>query len=230
LSLGSTKGRVGELRSLLRFLHVRGLTARAVAEAVPSVAGWRDTGLPETMTRADVERLLSTCERSSLVGIRDHAILMLLAGLGLRSIEIARLELCDLHWRAGELTVRGKARRCDRLPLPHAVGEALVSYLQRCDRNEERHVFLTLRAPVRPIPPDLVGDVVRRACRRAGLPVVRGHRLRHALACELLRQGASLIDISQVLRHSDLGTTAVYAKVDLVRLRQVAQRWPGAER
>jgi len=101
LSLGSTKGRVGELRSLLRFLHVRGLTARAVAEAVPSVAGWRDTGLPERMTRADVERLLSTCERSSLVGIRDHAILMLLAGLGLRSIEIARLELCDLHWRAG---------------------------------------------------------------------------------------------------------------------------------
>lgn len=91
-------------------------------------------------------------------------------------------------------------------------------------------MFLTVRAPVRPIPPDLVGEVVRRACRRAGLPVVRGHRLRHAFASELLREGASLIDISQVLRHSDLGTTAVYAKVDLVRLRQVAQRWPGAGR
>lgn len=130
LSLGSTKGCVGELRSLLRFLHVRGLTALALAASVPSVAGWRDTGLPETMTRAEVERLLSTCDRSSLVGVRDHAILMLLARLGLRSIEVARLELADLHWQAGEITVHGKARRCDRLPLPSDVGAALVAYLK----------------------------------------------------------------------------------------------------
>jgi site-specific recombinase XerD len=230
LSLGSTKGRVGELRSLLRFLHMRGLTVLALAQSVPSVAGWRDTGLPETMTRAEVERLLLTCDRSSVVGVRDHAILMLLARLGLRSIEVARLELADLHWQVGEITVHGKARRCDRLPLPSDVGAALVAYLRQCERNGAQRVFLTVRAPVMPIPPDLVGDVVRRACRRAGLPVVRGHRLRHAFACELLREGASLIDISQVLRHSDLGTTAVYAKVDLVRLRQVAQRWPGAGR
>lgn len=230
LSLGSTKGCVGELRCLLRFLHGRGLTALALADSVPSVAGWREGGLPEVMARADVERLLSSCDRSNLIGLRDRAILVLLARLGLRSVEVARLSLEDLHWRAGEITIHGKARQRARLPMQSEIGEALAAYITRCDRGTAREVFLTRNAPIRPIRPDLVGKVVRAACQRAGVPVVSPHRLRHSLASEMLRQGASLIDISQVLRHRDLATTAHYAKVDLPRLRQVARAWPGTVR
>lgn len=230
VSVASAKGKVAELRSLLRFLHLRGFTAMALADSVPSVAGWRETTIPATMPRADVERLLVCCERSTLGGTRDFAMLMLLARLGLRSIEVARLELGDLDWRAGELVVRGKARRQDRLPLPGDVGGALAEHLVLRGRRDSRRVFLTLKAPTRPIRADLVGDVVQRACKRAAVAHVGAHRLRHALASELLARGASLTDISQVLRHSDLATTAIYAKVDLGRLRQVAQPWPGAER
>jgi len=230
LSVGSAKGRVTELRSLLRFLHLKGLTALSLAESVPPVAGWRDTGVPKAMPVADIEALLQSCDRSTLAGTRDFAMVTLLARLGLRSAEVASLEVADLDWRAGELIVRGKARRQDRLPLPHDVGEAVVAYLSLRRSVGTRRVFLTLRPPHRPVLPGLVGEVVQRACRRSGLPVVGAHRLRHTLATELLRQGASLVDISQVLRHRDLATTAVYAKVDLSRLRQVARPWPGAAR
>lgn len=230
VSVGSAKGRVAELRSLLRFLHVRGLTERALAVSVPPVAGWRETEIPPTIARADIDRLLGCCERSTLEGARDFAMLLLLSRLGLRSVEVSRLELSDLDWRAGEFVVRGKARRHDRLPLPAEVGDALAAYLSVRGRHSSRRVFLTLRAPTRPIRADLVGDVVRRACRRAGVAHVGAHRLRHALASEMLREGAPLIDISQVLRHRDLATTAIYAKVDLGRLRQVARPWPGVWR
>jgi site-specific recombinase XerD len=199
--------------------------------AVPPVGGWRFATLPTTMTAADVQELLDSCDRSSPVGVRNFAMMTLIARLGLRSIEVARLELRDVDWRAGELVVRGKARRRDRLPLPAEVGEALAAYLS-CGRNPEgsRHLFLTCKAPRGPIRADLVGDVVERACERAGLPHVGPHRLRHALAGELLRQGAGLVSIGQVLRHQDLATTALYAKVDLSTLRAVAQVWPGATR
>ncbi len=228
--LGSAKGKVAELRSLLRFLHVRGLTPRSLAESVPGVAGWRETTIPPTMPQSDIERLLISCDMATLDGARDRAMLMLLARLGLRSIEIARLELGDLDWRAGDLLVRGKARRDDRLPIPDDVGAALAEYLAVRGRHDSRSVFLTLRAPTRPIRADLVGDVVQRHCRQAGVAHVGPHRLRHTLATRMLAAGAALSEISQVLRHSDLATTAVYAKVDLGRLRQVAQPWPGAAR
>lgn len=230
LSVGSAKGRVAELRSLLRFMHLRGLTRLPLATAVPPVAGWHDTQIPATMSAADIERLLANCDRSDATGARDFAILTLLARLGLRSVEVANLELEDLDWRAGEIVVRGKTRRQDRLPLPSDVGDALVAHLSLRARHASRRVFLTAHAPRRPIPAAVVGEVVGRACKRAGLSVVGAHRLRHALATEMLRQGATLIDISQVLRHRDLGTTAIYAKVDLARLRDVAQPWPGATR
>jgi len=230
LSVGSAKGRVAELRSMLRFLHLQGVTATPLAGAVPPVAGWHDTQIPATMNSADIERLLDSCDRSSEVGARDYAILMLLARLGLRSVEVANLELEDLDWRAGEVVVQGKTRRQDRLPLPADAGEALVAHLSRRVPQRTRRVFLTVKAPLRPIPPAVVGEVVGRACKRAGLPEVGAHRLRHALATEMLRKGASIVDISQVLRHRDLGTTAVYAKVDLARLREVALPWPGAAR
>lgn len=228
VSVDSAKGRVAELRSLLRFLFLRGFTDTVLADSVPSVAGWRDTEIPATMAPGDVQRLLGSCDRCTLGGARNYAIMLLLARLGLRSIEVARLQLEDLDWRAGELVVRGKARRADRLPLPADVGEALAGYLSLRGRRSSRHVFLTVKAPTRPIRAELVGDVVQRACRRAGIGHVGAHRLRHTFASELLAAGASIVDISQLLRHSDLATTAVYAKVDLGRLRQVARPWPGA--
>lgn len=232
VSAGSAKGRVAELRSVLRFLYLQGITPLRLGTAVPPVGGWRLATLPPpTMSAAEVQRLLDSVDRSSDVGVRDFAIMLLIARLGLRSIEVARLELRDVDWRAGELVVRGKGRRQDRLPLPAEVGEALVAYLS-CGRNPEgtRQLFLTCRAPRGPIRADLVGDVVERTCLRAGLPHTGPHRLRHALAGELLRQGAGLLAISQVLRHQDLATTALYAKVDLATLRKVAQPWPGTTR
>jgi site-specific recombinase XerD len=232
VSAGSAKGRVAELRSVLRFLYLQEITPLRLGTAVPPVGGWRLAALPPpAMSATDVQLLLDTCDRRTMTGIRDFAMMMLVARLGLRSIEVARLELRDVDWRAGELVVRGKARRHDRLPLPAEVGEALVAYLSS-GRNpaDAVHLFLTCRAPRGPIRADLVGDVVERACLRAGLPCVGPHRLRHALAGELLRQGAGFVAISQVLRHRDLATTALYAKVDLGALRQVAQPWPVASR
>ena len=229
LSVGGGKGRVAELRSLLRFLYLRGLTSLPLAAAVPPVAGWHETGIPAGIAPDDVQRLLDGCDRSSSGGIRDFAILTLVARLGLRSAEVARLELDDIDWRAGEIVVRGKARRHDRLPMPIDVGKALTAYL--CNARPAvavREVFLAEKAPTRAIRPDLVSDVTRRACERVGVPRVGAHRLRHALASELLRRGATLVEVSQVLRHRDLATTAIYAKVDLSSLRGVALPWPGA--
>jgi site-specific recombinase XerD len=232
VSSGSAKGRVAELRSVLCFLYLQGLTGLSLGASVPAVGGWRFATLPPTgLSASDVQLLLDSFDRGTLVSVRDFAIVMLVSRLGLRSIEVARMQLRDVDWRSGELLIRGKARRQDRLPLPSEVGEALVAYLSS-GRNpaDAVHVFLTCRAPRGPIRADLVGDVVQRACKRAGLPNVGAHGLRRALAGELLRRGAGLVAISQVLRHQDLATTAVYAKVDLVALRQVAQPWPGAGR
>ena len=228
-SVGAAKGRVAELRALLKFLYLKGYIAKNLATAVPAVAGWHDTSVPDGLAASDVERLLDGCDRGTGDGARDFAILMLVARLGLRSIEVARLELGDIDWRSGEIVVRGKARRHDRLPLPCDVGDALTAYLSDARPvTTIRQVFLAVKAPRRPIRADLVSDVTRRACERVGLPRVGAHRLRHALATEMLRQGATLVEVSQVLRHRDLATTAIYAKVDFATLRQVAQPWPGA--
>lgn len=229
LSLGSAKGCVAELRSLSRFLYLTGRTPLALATAVPPIAGWRDTGVPVGLSPQQVQQLLDGCERTSAIGARDFAILMLVARLGLRSAEVARLELGDINWRAGELVVRGKARRRDRLPMVSDVGEALSAHLSLPRRSTTlRQVFLATKAPTRAIRPDLVSDVCRRACERAGVPRVGAHRLRHALASDMLTKGATLVEVSQVLRHRDLATTALYAKVDFTSLRRVAQPWPEA--
>lgn len=228
-SVGAAKGRVAELRSLLRYLFLRGMATTQLAAAVPPVAGWHNPGIPATVSAEDVQALLDNCDLSTPNGIRDFAILTLVARLGLRSIEVARMELDDINWRTGQITIRGKARRLDTMPLPTEVGKALAAYLldaRPANEPTQRRVFLTGRAPRTPIRADLVGDVVERACRRVGMVPVGPHRLRHALARQLLVQGVALTDISQVLRHRDLATTAIYAKVDLDSLRMVARPWP----
>jgi site-specific recombinase XerD len=219
-----------QLRQLLRYLSMRGIANPGLADAVPSVGRWRDAGIPRFPAGPAIERLLESCDRSRRVGVRDFAILMLLARLGLRTVEVCRLELDDLHWRAGEIEIDGKGHERARLPLPADIGDALVAYLMLRGRHDTRRLFLTERAPTRPLRPPGVRSVVRDACRRTGVEHIPTHRLRHALASQLLREGASLIDISQVLRHKHLESTVIYAKVDLDRLRQAAGLWPGATR
>lgn len=229
VSAGSAKARVAELRSLLRFLFVAEVITVRLGTAVPPVGGWRLATVPPTMTTAEVQALLDQCDRSTDVGARNFAMLTLVARLGLRSIEVARLELADLDWRAGEIVVHGKGNREDRLPLPADVGEAVVEHLRRRRAAVGcRQVFVLLKAPHGPIRAELVNDITKRACQQAGQRRVGPHRLRHALAAELLRRGACLTQIGQVLRHQDLATTALYAKVDLDTLRSVAQPWPTA--
>jgi len=194
--------------------------------AVPSVADLRDRTLPRGLEPAAVRKMLASCDRRRTVGRRDYAILLLLSRLGLRRGEVAAIGLGDVDWRAGELLVRGKGSRQDVLPLPVDVGEAVVSYLRRRPRCESPALFLRMTAPLRGLRPHAVGWIVREACTRAGLPRVGAHRLRHTAATEMLRKGASLAEIGQVLRHREQKTTAIYAKVDREALRALARPWP----
>lgn len=221
---------VTALRSFLRFLFLEGDLDRDLSAIVPMVRSWRLVDVPKFLKAADVDRLLQSCNRTSVVGRRDYAVLLLLARLGLRAGEVVRLELGDLDWRAGELTVRGKGSVHDRLPLPREVGEALAVYLRR-DRPPctTRRVFLRTRAPHRGLNhASTVSTIVRRALERVGLtpPIKGAHLLRHSLATELLRRGSSLAEIGEVLRHQIPQTTAIYAKVDLEGLRPLARPWP----
>lgn len=225
--LGSLQGRVAELRSLCRFLYVAGITDRALADAVPPVPGWKQTRVPPRMRTEEVRALLDSCDRTTTTGRRDLAMLTLLARLGLRAGEVTGLQIDDLDWRSGELVVPGKGGRQDRMPMPADVGETLVGYLTDArPRVDSRTVFLTVIAPYRPMARNTVSQTVWRQCAKAGVTPVRAHRLRHALASDLLERGATLPAIGQVLRHRDLATTAVYAKVDHTKLRELAGQWP----
>jgi integrase len=228
-SVGSAKYIVCGLRSLLRYLYVAGRIEAALDAAVPAAAGWRLATLAVTFGRTEVARLLASCDRRTTFGRRDYAVLVLLSRLGLRAGEVAALELTDLDWRAGELVVRGRGRREERLPLPADVGEALAGWLRRGrPRCETTTVFTRVRAPLRGLTSGGVSNIVQAASARAGLPEVHAHRLRHAAATEMLRAGASLPEVGQVLRHASVLTTAIYAKVDRDRLRGLALPWPGA--
>lgn len=226
-SVSGARDLVCALRSLLRYLHVAGLVEASLVWAVPAVADLRDRSLPRGLEPAAVRSLLASCDRRRLVGRRDYAILLLLARLGLRAGEVAAMRLGDVDWRRGELLVRGKGSRQDMLPLPVDVGEAMVSYLRRRPRCECRALFVRITAPRVAMNRCTVSWVVRAACDRAGLPRVGAHRLRHTAATEMLRAGASLAEIGQVLRHREPKTTAIYAKVDRNALRPLARPWPG---
>lgn len=221
---------VSALRSFLRFLFQQGETDRDLSAAVLSIPTWRLAEVPKYLQPTEVECLLESCDRTSSVGRRDYAILLLLARLGLRAGEAVSLELGDVDWRAGELTVRGKGSFHDRLPLPQDVGNALAAYL-RTDRPPcpTRRVFVRMKAPHRGFNhPSTVSTIVRRAVERAGLtPATKGaHLLRHSLATGMLRAGASLAEIGEILRHRIPNTTEIYAKVDLDGLRAIARPWP----
>jgi site-specific recombinase XerD len=225
------QGMVSALRSICRFLRQRGAIDHDLAGALPSVSDWRLATIPKYLNPEEVERVLQACDRETPVGRRDHAILLLLARLGLRAGEIITLELEDIRWRAGEILVRSSKRLPqDRLPLVAEVGDALATYLRR-DRppHTTRRVFLCTRAPRRGFAnPSTVSAIVRRALARAGLsPALKGaHLFRHSLATRMLRHGASLPEIGVVLRHRAVQTTEIYAKVDLDALRALAHPWP----
>ena len=220
---------VTALRSLLGFLHLDGAIAQSLVATVPSVAGWRLSGLPKALDADQVRCLLSSCDSHTPNGCRDIAVLTILVRLGLRANEVAKLALDDIDWRTGEIIVHGKANRTERLPLPTDVGEAVVAYL-RCGRPASargRTMFVRIKAPHRSLSAGGVTQIVAAAARRAGLGQIHAHRLRHTAATQMLRAGASLPEIGQLLRHRRALTTAIYAKVDRDRLRTIARPWPG---
>jgi site-specific recombinase XerD len=225
----SAKAMVTSLRAFLRFAHATGRTAAPLAGAVPAVASWQVSSLPRGLKAAEIERLLAGCDRETPAGLRDYAVLSLLARLGLRGAEAGGLQLGDIDWRAGEIAVTGKGSRTERLPLPAPAGEALAAWLEHGrPKCESRSVFVTVRRPYRPLTPESVRAVMGRACERAGLERRGTHRFRHSLATEMLRAGASLPEVGQVLRHRSMLSTSIYAKVDQNALRPLARRWPGA--
>ena len=217
-------------RSFFRFLFQKGELQADLAASVPTVANWQLSTVPKYLTPKEVKRVLKACDRRTTAGRRDYAILRLLARLGLRAGEVVGLQLEDINWRAGEILVRGKGLLHDRMPLPADVGEALASYLRR-DRPHcrTRRVFVCTKAPRRGFAgPSTLTTIVRRALDRANLhPEFKGaHLLRHSLATSMLRSGATMGEIGEVLRHRAPNTTEIYAKVDFESLRSLAHPWP----
>jgi site-specific recombinase XerD len=221
------------LRSFFRFLFVQGETATDLSTAPLMSQTKHRVTVPRYLSPREVERLIDTCDRGTPAGRRDRAILVLLVRLGLRAGEVAALELDDIRWRSAEIVVRGKGNVVDRLPLLSEVGEALSSYLanDRAADAPTRRVFLRLCAPVREVAGrTAVSVVVRRRLKKAGIQSqVRGaHLLRHTLGTQMIRAGASMAEIAEVLRHRSPRSSAIYAKVDFEALRTLAQPWPGA--
>ncbi|MFV0301992.1 MAG: tyrosine-type recombinase/integrase [Paracoccus sp. (in: a-proteobacteria)] len=228
LNSGVAKLTVTALRSFLGFLHLDGVTERSLVPAVPTVLRRRLAGLPKGLDPDQVRRLLAACDTGTVVGNRDLTILTLLTRLGLRRGEIAGLGLDDIDWRAGTIRVRGKGDCHELMPLPSDVGEQLAEYLQHARPADAlgRTVFVRHFAPHHALGPSRVSGIVADAARRADLGRVHAHRLRHTAATDLLRAGASLPEIGQLLRHRRVETTAIYAKVDRDTLRLIARPWP----
>lgn len=222
------------LRSFLRYARYRDLVRVDLWSSVPTVANWSMASLPRALSSEDVQQLLSHCDRHTTVGRRNWAILLLLARLGLRAGEVVSLRLEDLDWETGELCIRSSGASADRLPMPQEVGAAVAEYLRLTRPNcSSRCVFVRLRAPHRGLASSAaIGSIVRRALERAGLdpPHKGAHLLRHSVATHLLRHGASLAEIGELLRHRSPQTTMIYAKVDLAALRPLALPWPGVAR
>jgi integrase/recombinase XerD len=226
---GSLKNQVTAVRSLLRFLHLKGRIPGPMDGAAPAAAGWHRPPLTRRIRPEDVAAILASCDRGTHAGRRDYAILMLLARLGLRAGEAAAVRAGDIDWRSGEILVRGKGGRDERLPLPADVGAAVADYCRHARPGDAASgtLFLHARAPYGSVTSSAVGHAVKRACLRAGLEPASAHQLRHAAATAMRRAGAPLSEISQLLRHQHEGTTSRYGTIDPDELGPVTAPWPG---
>jgi integrase/recombinase XerD len=226
---GSLKNQVTAIRSLLRFLYLRGLIPDPVDGAAPAAAGWHRPPLTRKIRPCDVDAILASCDRGTHAGRRDYAILMLLARLGLRAGEAAAARAGDIDWRSGTILVRGKGGRDEQMPLPADAGAAIADYCRNARPRAAASgmLFLHARAPYGPLSSSAVGHLVAQACRRAGLPQASAHQLRHAAATAMRRAGAPLSEISQLLRHQHEGTTSKYGTIDPDELSPVTHPWPG---
>lgn len=228
----SGKAMCCSLRAFLRYLHLRGHIADTLAECVPSIRRWRLAGLPTLLPPQKVQQVLDSCDRTTPMGLRDFAILMVLAKLGLRAGEVAALTLDDINWRAGEILVHGKGRRQAIMPLRRDVGAAIVAYLrQGRPTSTSRHMFLRMLAPhVGFTSGCAITMIAKQALDRAGIHGYAhhgAHLFRHSLATDLLRSGASFDEIGQLLRHESTDSTRIYTKLDVEKLRTLSQPWPG---
>jgi integrase/recombinase XerD len=218
------------VRSFIRFLAATGRCRAGLEKAIPGFALRRHFSVPRFLVAEDVERVIGSCT-NDVLGLRDRAVLLLLARLGLRASEVAQLKFADIDWRNGSFSLCGKGRRRESLPLPQEVGNAILSYLNQ-GRPPLRvpEVFTSVLAPIHPLTRAAVTHIVRSALRRAGIkaPINGAHLLRHSAATSMLRNGASLASIGAVLRHRSPITTAHYAKVDFGLLLEIAQPWPEA--
>lgn len=231
-SPATAKTRTKATRAFLRFLIATGRCPIGLEAAVPKLAEWRLSTLPRYLPPADVERVIAACDDSTAIGIRDKAIILLLARLGLRASEVADLQFDAIDWSLATFSVTGKSRREAKLPLPQGVGDALLLYLEKARPTvDDNHIFITAIAPWVPITRSVVKSAAAQAMRRAGVeaPSFGAHILRHSAATALLRQGAPLQVIGEVLRHRCMDTTAHYAKIDVDLLQQVARPWPWGE-
>jgi integrase/recombinase XerD len=227
--IGRAKTVVTAVRMFLRFLIAIGRCPPGLDHALPTIAQWRFASLPKYLPPEAVERVLATCDLATPIGVRDHAVLLLLARLGLRAGDVAALQWHDIAWQDSTFCVAGKNRRQTRLPLPQDVGEAILAYAaDHRPRIPSPTVFLTTMAPLRPLSPKTVTTIAARALSRAHVesPSYGAHVLRHSAATHMLRQGVSLPSIGAVLRHASVETTAHYAKVDVGLLHEVARPWP----
>lgn len=226
---GVAKSTVTPVRMLLRFLAITGRCPPELADAPPTIARWRLSALPTFISQEEVQRILDAPDMNTRMGLRDRAMLLLMARLGLRAGDVAAMRLVDIDWQEATLAVTGKGRRSSKLPLPQDVGDAILAWLSdgRPDSNDN-HVFLTVRAPFRPIDHSVPSGVTARMAERAEvlLPRAGSHVLRHSVATGLLAEGVSLPAIGVLLRHAKLDTTAIYAKVDLGLLGGIARPWP----
>jgi len=227
---------VTAMRSFLRYAQYRGEVASSLVASVPTVAAWTTTpAVPKAISPEHAQRAINSCDLSTGGGLRDRAVLLLLARLGLRAHEIIALQLEDCDWEGGHLRVRSKSGREQLLPIPVDVGVAIAAYLQQGrPKSKDRHVFLRSMAPIRGLMPgsDAIGTIVRHALQRAKVdaPHRGSHQFRHALAVRMLQRGASLREIGEVLRHQSPQTTSIYARVDISALRSLAMPWPGGVR
>ncbi len=231
-SADSGKAMCGVVRAFLRYLHLKGFILVALADSVPSIRRWRLAGLPTFLPPQKVQQVLDACDRTTAMGLRDYAVLMVLAKLGLRAGEVVVLSLDDIDWRSGKILVHGKGRRQTMMPLRHDVGAAIVAYIQHGrPASSCRRLFLRMLAPhVGFASGCAITMIAKEALERAGIHGYAhhgAHLFRHSLATDLLRSGASFAEIGQLLRHRSTDSTRIYAKLDIEKLRELSLPWPG---